>query len=205
MDKSKHRRGVSLVPLAVAGALAAVLFATDGSAFASDPPGPAPPAEPDGRPIDALPPVGTPDVQDLREHVPPSLFPEITETLQLNGSSEVYRAVAQVSDESAYRLENPVHSLDAKLSPGGVSISSTETDDWTWSLKFDGYGRGASLDQVAHPNLTADGGRVEYHYSNGVTEWYVNGPLGLQQGFTFESRPSPLSRRAAGSPGSHFR
>ena len=192
MDKSKHRRGGSLAPLAVAGALAAVLFATGGSAFASDPPAPAPPAEPDGRPIDVLPPVGTPDVQDLRESVPASLFPEITETLQLNGSSEVYRAVAQVSDESAYRLENPVHSLDAKLSPGGVSISSTETDDWTWSLKFDGYGRGASLDHVANPSLTADGGRVEYHYSNGVTEWYVNGPLGLQQGFTFESRPSPL-------------
>ncbi len=192
MDKSKHRRGGPLVPLAVAGALAAVLFATGESAFASDPLDPAPPAEPDGRPIDVLPTVGTPDVQDLREHVPPSLFPEITETLQLNGSSEVYRAVAQVSDESAYRLENPIHSLDAKLSPGGVSISSTEMDDWTWSLKFDGYGRGASLDHVADPSLTADGGRVEYHYSNGVTEWYVNGPLGLQQGFTFESKPSPL-------------
>ena len=192
MDKSKHRRGGSLAPLAVAGALAAVLFATGGSAFASDPPDPAPPAEPEGRPIDVLPPVGTPDVQDLREHVPPSLFPEITETLQLNGSSEVYRAAADVSDENVYRLENPVHSLDAKLSPGGVSISSTETDDWTWSLRFDGYGRGASLDQIANPSLTADGGRVEYHYSNGVTEWYVNGPLGLQQGFTFASRPSPL-------------
>ena len=192
MDKGKHRSGGPLAPLAIAGALAVVLFATGGSAFASDPPDPAPPAEPDGRPIDVLAPVGTPDVQGLREHVPPSLFPEITETLQLNGSSEVYRAVAQVSDESAYRLENPVHSLDVKLSPGGVSISSTETDDWTWSIKFDGYGRGSSLDEVANPSLTVDGGRVEYHYSNGVTEWYVNGPLGLQQGFTFESRPSPL-------------
>ncbi|MXY42882.1 MAG: hypothetical protein F4Y50_02280 [Dehalococcoidia bacterium] len=192
MDKSKPRRSIPLAPLAIAGALAAALFFSGGSASASDPPDPAPPVEPDGRPGDVLPPVGNTDVQALREHVPSVLFPEITETLQLNGSSEVYRAVAQVSDESVYRLENPVHSLDAKLSPGGVSISSTETDDWTWRLKFDGYGRGASLDHVANPSLTADGGRVEYHYSNGVTEWYVNGPLGLQQGFTFESRPSPL-------------
>ena len=80
--------------------------------------------------------------------------------------------------------------------PNSVRVASasppTETDDWTWSLKFDSYGRGASLDDVANPSLTADGGRVEYHYPNGVTEWYVNGPLGLQQGFTFASRPSPL-------------
>ena len=161
-----------------------------GSAFASDPPEPTPPTESDGQPIDALPPVAGGDVQALKERVPPSFFPGITETLQLSGSLEVYRAVTDDSTESTYRLENPVHSLDAELSPGGVSISSAETDDWTWNLKFDGYGRATSLDHVANPSLTVDGSRVEYHYSNGVIEWYVNGPLGLQQGFTFESQPA---------------
>ena len=180
----------------------AALFVSAGSASASDPPDTASAAESDGRPSDIRPPVGSADVQALRERVPSSLFPGITETLQLNGSQEIYHAVPDISGDGAYRLENPIHSLGADLSPGGVSISSDKDDEWTWGLKFDGYGRGTVLDHVADPILTADGSRVEYHYSNGVTEWYVNGPLGLQQGFTFESRPSssvdgPLEVRMA--------
>ena len=163
-----------------------------GPASASDPPEPTSAAESDGSSRDLPPPVGSADVQALKERVPSSLFPDITETLQLSGSYEVYRAAADISGEHTYRLENPVHSLGAELSPGGVIISSAVDGEWTWSLKFDGYGRGTFLDDVANPSLTADGGRVEYQYPDGVTEWYVNGPLGLQQGFTFESRPASL-------------
>ena len=64
--------------------------------------------------------------------------------------------------------------------------------EWTWSLRFDGYARGHVVGPAVEAKLTAAGNRVEYRYPDGVTEWYVNGPLGLQQGFTFESRPSPL-------------
>ena len=90
-NRDSHRRGITLVPLAVAGALAAALLMSGGSAFASDPPEPTPPTESDGQPIDALPPVAGGDVQALKERVPPSFFPGITETLQLSGSLEVYR------------------------------------------------------------------------------------------------------------------
>ena len=192
MNRGKRRRGVSMAALAVVGALAAVLLMSAGSASASDPPEPTSAAESDGSSRDLPPPVGSADVQALKERVPSSLFPDITETLQLSGSYEVYRAAADISGEHTYRLENPVHSLGAELSPGGVRISTSEMVEWTWSLKFDGYGRDTFLDDVANPNLTADGGRVEYQYPDGVTEWYVNGPLGLQQGFTFESRPASL-------------
>ena len=184
MNKGKHRSGISIATLAVAGALAAALLMSAGPASASDPPESTSAAESGGRQRDLLTPVGSADVQALRERVPSSLFPGISETLQLNGSYEVYRAVPDISDKGTYRLENPVHSLGADLSPSGVRISTAETVEWNWSLKFDGYGRGTVLDDVADPSLTADGSRVEYHYSNGVTEWYVNGPLGLQQGFT---------------------
>ena len=190
--KGKHRRGNSIAALAVAGALATALLMSSGTASAADPPDTTSGAESDGRAGELEPPVGSTDVQGLKERIPSSLFPGITETLQLSGSHEVYRAVPDSSDDSAYHLENPVHSLGAELSSGGVSISSTEGDEWAWNLKFDGYGRGTSLEHVADPSLASDGSRVEYHYANGVTEWYVNGPLGLQQGFTFESRPASL-------------
>ena len=192
MNRGKRRRGVSIATLAVAGALAAALLMSAGSASASDPPEPTSAAESDGSSRDLPPPVGRDDVQALRERVPSSLFPGITETLQLTGSYEVYRAAADISDEHTYHLENPIHSLGAELSPSGVRISSAEAVEWSWSLKFEGYGRDTFLDHVADPTLTADGGRVEYQYADGVTEWYVNGPLGLQQGFTFENRPASL-------------
>ena len=37
------------------------------------------------------------------------------------------------------------------------------------------------------------GNRIEYK-RNGLTEWYVNGPLGLQQGFTVDRRPTGSKR-----------
>jgi hypothetical protein len=43
----------------------------------------------------------------------------------------------------------------------------------------------------------ADGGRVVYR-RDGLTTWYANGPLGLEQGFTL-SKPQAVSLRLAGS------
>ncbi len=161
------------------------------SASASDPPEPEFATESTHLPGESPPPNVTTDVQDLRERVPPSLFPEITETLQLKSAVEVYGAVQDLSGEQEYSFDNPVHSLGAKLGPGGVSISSDDEIEWTWNIGFEEYGRGTSFNTVPDPSITATGSRVEYQYPEGITEWYVNGPLGLQQGFTFESNPSP--------------
>ena len=185
MDRGKHRPSISLVLLAVAGTLTATLILSVGSASASDPPN----SESGAGSVDSSSNTGNVDAQGLRERVPPSLFPAITETLQLDGAHEIYGAVQDVSGGTLYGFENPDHSLGAKLGPGGVSITSDEVGEWTWNLKFDEYGRGSSLDSVSEPSITAEGNRVEYQYADGVTEWYVNGPLGLQQGFTFESKP----------------
>lgn len=184
------RRGFSLAALTVLTAWAGVLLLSVESASASDPPEPESVTESTYLPGESLPPNVTTDVQDLRERVPPSLFPEITETLQLKGAIEVYGAVPGLTGEQEYSFENPVHSLGAKLGTGGVSISSNDEVEWTWNIGFEEYGRGTSFNTVPSPSITAAGSRVEYRYPGGITEWYVNGPLGLQQGFTFESKPS---------------
>lgn len=49
-----------------------------------------------------------------------------------------------------------------------------------------GYQSGLSRLGVAIPG--AAGNRVSYQ-RGGVVEWYRNGPLGLEQGFTFRNRP----------------
>ncbi len=186
----QNPRSVSLAVLAVFAALATALLVSTESVSASDPPEPESTTESPYLPDESPPPNVTTDVQHLRERVPPSLFPEITETLQLKGAIEVYGAVQDLSGEQEYSFENPVHSLGAKLGPGGVSISSDDEIEWAWSIDFEEYGRGTSFNTVPDPSITAAGSRVEYQYPGGITEWYVNGPLGLQQGFTFESKPS---------------
>lgn len=59
-----------------------------------------------------------------------------------------------------------------------------------------GYGYGDVLKAPAAPTLAGDGTRFEYR-RGGLTEWYVNGKAGLEQGFTLTQRPGAAS---AGQP-----
>jgi hypothetical protein len=58
----------------------------------------------------------------------------------------------------------------------------------TTSMALQGYGYGTHLDPVAIASPSAANNRIEYR-RGALTEWYVNGPLGLEQGFTIEQRP----------------
>ena len=191
MHNNWHRRRNSSAVLAILFFLTAVIVSGTGAASASahiD----ASEAASDIRPDDVASTLENASAQALRDRVPATLFPAVTETLQSTGTSDMYEAIPGLSGERAYRLENPPHSMSAKFDTLGVSISSGNDGKWTWSLRFAGYARGRAVGPVEDAHLTADSNRVEYLYPDGVTEWYVNGPLGLQQGFTFESRPSPL-------------
>jgi len=48
---------------------------------------------------------------------------------------------------------------------------------------LNGYGYGKKLNAPAAPKLAGDGTRLEYRRGD-LTEWYVNGREGLEQGFT---------------------
>ncbi|GIW41370.1 MAG: hypothetical protein KatS3mg076_1947 [Candidatus Binatia bacterium] len=90
------------------------------------------------------------------------------------------------------RLEagNPRHGVRAVFAAGGVELhAGGETWRLRWAGIADGDVRGADVMPVADRN------RVEYRRGV-VTEWYVNGPLGLEQGFTVAERPAGLAARA---------
>ncbi|HEY6273748.1 MAG TPA: FG-GAP repeat protein, partial [Terriglobales bacterium] len=57
------------------------------------------------------------------------------------------------------------------------------------------YGYGDAQSAVDTVNPVAKANRVEYRRGP-LTEWYVNGPLGLEQGFTIRERLRPELRRA---------
>src|SRR5260221_695886 len=72
---------------------------------------------------------------------------------------------------------------------GGASSGVTvRTGGARVSFHLVGVTHGNSLGGSAKSEPVAAGKRVSYR-RYGVTEWYVNGPLGLEQGFTLAKRP----------------
>ena len=57
-------------------------------------------------------------------------------------------------------------------------------------LRLAGVGYGDALASVAAVAPRAQANRVVYAHNGGVEEWYANGPLGLEQGFTLAHAPA---------------
>lgn len=94
------------------------------------------------------------------------------------------RMLAPVEGEAASLPENegvrwfayhPGQALAARFMDGAVRIG-----DETLSATFTRDGIGGKLPAP----VAADDAKVEYHHSDGIVEWWVNGPDGLQQGFS---------------------
>jgi sugar lactone lactonase YvrE len=85
-----------------------------------------------------------------------------------------------------FEAKNPVQRLTARFSDAGVQIASGETRVGL-SLRALGYGRSLRTLGAASPRASAN--RVTYAHA-GLGLWYVNGPLGLEQGFSIARAPS---------------
>ena len=105
-----------------------------------------------------------------------------------------YRAT---SSARGYATENPANHLAAQYAANGVEIRSQNSN---LDFEFQGWGYGerrvnkskAAIAPVVNAN------RVEYR-RGALTEWYINGPLGIEQGFTISHAPaaSPDSQHEA--------
>jgi hypothetical protein len=91
------------------------------------------------------------------------------------------------------RANNPKQALVVDFTPRGVEVRSGGT---RWGLVASSCGYGPALMPVADAPPQGSANRVEYR-RGALTEWYVNGPLGLEQGFTLDTPPGP---RASGHP-----
>jgi hypothetical protein len=58
----------------------------------------------------------------------------------------------------------------------------------SWRIAFLSFGYGDALKPAVETAPTANSNRVQYQ-RGALTEWYVNGPVGLEQGFTVQNRP----------------
>jgi hypothetical protein len=97
-----------------------------------------------------------------------------------------YRALALAG---GFRLRNRGQGLVALLGARGVEVRSGRA---RLHLSLSGYGYGGTLHALPAATLRAQSNRVVYG-RGGLREWYVNGPLGLEQGFTLAA--APIGRR----------
>ncbi|MBE0566633.1 MAG: FG-GAP repeat protein [Krumholzibacteria bacterium] len=89
-----------------------------------------------------------------------------------------------------WQAPNRRHGLRSVYRADGVEIipRSGSEQDWRWTWSLQAWGRPDQLQAVAARTPTADGPRVSYARP-GLDEWYINGPDGLEQGFTVAARP----------------
>ena len=104
------------------------------------------------------------------------------------------------AEDPAYKLHasaggfaanSPAQHLRLRFEPSGVSLTSGAARVGL-SLRAAGYG--SSLKAIGEVAPSAKNNRVTYERA-GLSEWYVNGPIGLEQGFTI---PRALSGAASG-------
>ncbi len=90
------------------------------------------------------------------------------------------------------KAANAQHHLKMQFTSAGVSVGRGGS---TWGLTLQGYGYGNDLKLVRSASPRSHANRVEYQRES-LTEWYVNGPIGLEQGFTMDKAPG----KAEGKP-----
>jgi YHS domain-containing protein len=83
------------------------------------------------------------------------------------------------------RLENRENELRAEFHKDGPTVQHPKG---RFGLRLAAYGYGERLQTPAPPSIHAAGTRIEYRRGP-LTEWYVNAPQGLEQGFSLRERP----------------
>jgi hypothetical protein len=93
-----------------------------------------------------------------------------------------------------YHVRTTRNGLEAANSHGALTTRFTSagvqltTGTLRWAMTLRGYGYGDSIKSVAKASPQANANRVEYRRGP-LTEWYENGPVGLEQGFTLIEPP----------------
>jgi len=93
-------------------------------------------------------------------------------------------------NDRGLQAPNRRHGLRTYFEPTGIRVHdrSAQGDPELLALRWTGVGRGASLVAVPEGEVSHVGARVETR-REGMFEWYVNAPAGLEHGFTLAERP----------------
>ena len=110
-----------------------------------------------------------------------------------------YRVYQDQQHAVAWYAENPAQQIRARFTPDGVQLQAKpgRAHARRVAMKLHSVGYGERQIGVGVARLATTDNRIEYTRSllgddtaeQEITEWYVNTPAGLEQGFTLESPP----------------
>ena len=99
-----------------------------------------------------------------------------------------------------YQAQNRAQGLRVGFSPKGIHVVPRGSVEGL-RMELSGIGYGDQLERVSDGLLEPSGERINYHRTTAagaeLTEWYVNSPRGVEQGFTL---PAPPSANQTGQP-----
>lgn len=96
-------------------------------------------------------------------------------------------AVRTSAGGGALHTSNASQHIGASFTASGVTLSTRGLD---LSLSLRALGEGTALRAVTAASPRAHANRVSYARGGALTEWYANGPAGLEQGFTLTRAPA---------------
>ena len=112
--------------------------------------------------------------------LPPAAQEAISSTLGAQDHAYDARHVS-----GGYEASNSAQALRVRLAQSGLEI---ESHGKTIALGLPSIGFGSDLKAVPQTPPVARGNRVTFRYG-ALDEWYANGALGVEQGFTFRRAP----------------
>ncbi|WP_231511032.1 hypothetical protein [Chondromyces apiculatus] len=96
---------------------------------------------------------------------------------------------ARALEPGRIRAENLAQRFVTDLDRAGALVSS-DAEPWSLSMRATAIGCEGSMSPLAEAEPEAEGNRVRYRHEGSVEAWYLNGPLGLEQGFVVPAAPS---------------
>ena len=102
----------------------------------------------------------------------------------------------------AWHAPNRAQNLRTYFTESGIRIieRQTEEPDWVWGLSLEAIGRGDRSIAVGPSAPIPTENRIEYP-RDVITEWYLNDPRGLEQGFNLTAPPERLGLAGPTSTG----
>ena len=86
--------------------------------------------------------------------------------------------------------KNPSQDLRARFSGEKLSLERAEDKSgWSFSMSLTHFGRERAFEKAKKSTPSGEDNRVSYARNGTLTEWYLNGPLGIEQGFDVRTRP----------------
>lgn len=122
-----------------------------------------------------------------------SQFPKGLASLPFDAQAAISASLGE--DQPAYharregttlQFDNSAHGIKARFTAQGMNLQNSGAN---FGLQMQGVGYGTHIQSLPAVEPQMQANRIEYQRGN-LREWYINGPAGLEQGFTLARPPA---------------